>query len=171
MLLRKEDVEMRTEFDFEPLFRATVGFDRMLDALRGAMQAGQPDGFPSYDIERIGEDRYRITLAVAGFSPEEVTVTVQPNLLVIAGEQRRQAERQARRVLHSGIATPAFEQRFDLADHVRVTGAHLENGLLTIELERDLPAAMRPRRIEIRQAGSSTPPRIEGYREEPRTAA
>jgi molecular chaperone IbpA len=175
MLLRQEDVEMRTDFDFSPLFRTTVGFDRMLDALRGAMRTEHPDGFPPYDIERLGEDRYRITLAVAGFAPEELSVTAHPNLLVVTGERHAPGEEQAyRQVLHRGIAARAFERRFELADHVRVTEARLQDGLLTIMLERDLPEAMRPRRIEIGQGGlhgGTAWPQIEGHAEEQRSAA
>lgn len=163
---------MRSDFDFSPLFRTTVGFDRMFDALRSAMRVEHLDGFPPYDIERLGEDRYRITLAVAGFAPEELTVTAHPNLLVVAGERRMtDEERPQRQILHRGIAARAFERRFELADHVRVTGAQLQDGLLTVELERELPEAMRPRRIEIGQGGMARPPQIEGHVEEQRAAA
>jgi molecular chaperone IbpA len=174
MLLRKEDVEMRTDFDFSPLFRTTVGFDRMLDALRSAMQVEHLDGFPPYDIERLGDDRYRITLAVAGFAPEELSVTAHPNLLVVAGERRMAGNGEGsaqRQVLHRGIAARAFERRFELADHVQVTGARLTDGLLTIELHRELPEAMRPRRIAIGQGDTPQRPQIEGEAEETRAAA
>lgn len=142
---------MRTEFDFRPLFRTTVGFDRMLDLLKESLQADFDDNYPPYDIERISEDGYRVTLAVAGFRPDELTVTAQPNLLVVAGERRSRDEdgQQQREVLYRGIAGRAFERRFELADHVKVVGADLADGLLTIELRRELPEAMRPRRIEI----------------------
>jgi molecular chaperone IbpA len=155
MLLRKEDVEMRTEFDFTPLFRSTVGFDRMLDALRTAARVEHLDNYPPYDIERVGEDEYRVTLAVAGFKQDELTVTAQQNLLVVAGERRERngngapADNGQRQLLHRGIATRSFERRFELADHVKVVGANLADGLLTIELRREVPEAMRPRRIEI----------------------
>lgn len=144
---------MRTEFDFSPLFRSTVGFDRMLDALRAAARVEHLDNYPPYDIERTGEDEYRVTLAVAGFRQDELTVTAQQNMLIVAGERRERGgngqESGQRQLLHRGIATRAFERRFDLADHVKVVGASLTDGLLTIGLKREVPEAMRPRRIEI----------------------
>ncbi len=170
---------MRTEFDFSPLFRSTVGFDRMLDALRAATRVEQLENYPPYDIEKLGEDTYRVTLAVAGFRPEELSVTAQQNMLVITGE-RREREGQAangngtrHQTLHRGIASRAFERRFDLADHVKVVGASLSDGLLTIELRREVPEAMRPRRIEISAGGATPAPRrqIEGERVESREAA
>jgi molecular chaperone IbpA len=153
MLLREEDVEMRTEFDLSPLFRSTVGFDRMFDLLRHSTRGGVDEhhNYPPYDIERTGEDSYRVTLAVAGFRPEELTVTAQQNLLLVTGDKRAGSGggEQQRQVLYRGIAGRAFERRFELADHVKVVGANLADGLLTIELRREVPEAMRPRRIEI----------------------
>ena len=145
---------MRTEFDFSPLFRSTVGFDRMFDLLRHSARGGPEEhhNYPPYDIERTGEDSYRVTLAVAGFRPEELTVTAQQNLLLVTGDRHNGGEQQ-RQVLYRGIAGRAFERRFELADHVKVVGANLADGLLTIELQRELPEAMRPRRIEISSAG------------------
>jgi molecular chaperone IbpA len=179
MLLREEDMEMRTEFDVGPLFRSTVGFDRVIDALRTAARVEHLENYPPYDIERTGDDDYRVTLAVAGFRPEELTVTAQQNVLIVAGEHRdREAEGNGgtaqggqRQMLYRGIATRAFERRFSLADHVKVLGAKLTDGLLTIELRRELPEAMRPRRIEI-AAGRLEPSRqIEGQATERREAA
>ena len=146
---------MRTEFDFGPLFRSSVGFDRMLDLLQHSMRGGSEENYPPYDIERTGEDSYRVTLAVAGFRPDELTVTAQQNLLVVSGERRNRGEggAQQRQVLYRGIAGRAFERRFELADHMKVVGADLSDGLLTIELQREVPEAMRPRRIEIGGAG------------------
>mgnify|MGYP002623371737 CR=1 FL=1 len=144
---------MRTEFDFSPLFRSTVGFDRMFELLRQSMREGAEENYPPYDIEKTGEDSYRITLAVAGFKLEDLTVTAQQNLLVITGERRNRSGEQQRQLLYRGIAGRTFERRFELADHVKVVGAHLEDGLLTIELVRELPEAMRPRRIEIASSG------------------
>jgi molecular chaperone IbpA len=135
-----------TAYDFSPLFRSSVGFDRVLDLLENAARVQALDDWPPYDIERAGEDRYRITMAVAGFAPGELELTAQPNLLVVGG--RKQGEDGAR-YLHRGIATRSFERRFELADHVQVKDARLENGLLTIELAREVPEAMRPRRIEV----------------------
>ena len=142
---------MRTEYDFSPLFRSTVGFDRMFDLLQHAAHGGVDENYPPYDIERTGEDSYRVTLAVAGFRPEEITVTAQQNLLVVSGDRRNRGEggEQQRQVLYRGIAGRSFERRFELADHVKVVGANLSDGLLTIELQREVPEAMRPRRIEI----------------------
>ncbi|WP_135468962.1 Hsp20 family protein [Crenalkalicoccus roseus] len=157
---------MRTEFDFSPLFRSTVGFDRLFDALRSAARVEPFENYPPYDIERVGEDEYRVTLAVAGFRPEELSVTAQQNLLIVSGEKRGrepQGEDQGRQILHRGIATRAFERRFELADHVQVVGAHLADGLLTVELRREVPEAMRPRRIEISAGAPRPQPRqIEG---------
>jgi molecular chaperone IbpA len=179
MLLRKEDVEMRTEFDFTPLFRSTVGFDRMLDALRTAARVEHLDNYPPYDIERLGEDEYRVTLAVAGFKQDELTVTAQQNLLVVAGERRERnangngapSDNGQRQLLHRGIATRSFERRFELADHVKVVGASLNDGLLTIELKREVPETMRPRRIEIGAAEGTPRYQIEGERADGRQAA
>ena len=164
---------MRTEFDFTPLFRSTVGFDRMLDALRTAARVEHLDNYPPYDIERMGEDEYRVTLAVAGFKQDELTVMAQQNLLVVAGERRERnangngapADNGQRQLLHRGIATRSFERRFELADHVKVVGARLDDGLLTIELKREVPEAMRPRRIEIGSAEATPRFQIEGERE------
>jgi len=145
---------MRTEFDFSPLFRSTVGFDRMFDLLRHSTRGGPDEhhNYPPYDIERTGEDSYRVTLAVAGFRPEELTVTAQQNLLLVTGDRRGNGGgggEQQRQVLYRGIAGRSFERRFELADHVKVVGANLADGLLTIELRREVPETMRPRRIEI----------------------
>ena len=159
MLLRKEDVEMRTEYDFSPLFRSTVGFDRMFDLLQHATRGGVDENYPPYDIERTGEDSYRVTLAVAGFKPDDLNVVAQQNMLVVTGERRSRTEagggEQQRQVLHRGIAGRSFERRFELADHVKVASADLADGLLTIELKREIPEAMRPRRIEVGSAGSN----------------
>lgn len=136
--------------DFAPLFRSTVGFDRLFDLLDNAVRYVPADGFPPYDIARTGEDSYRISLAVAGFGPDDLTVSVQPNRLVVSG--RPQDAGDGVQHLHRGLAVRAFERRFDLADYVQVTRAHLDNGLLTIELVRELPEAMKPRTIEIGSA-------------------
>src|SRR5919107_2503156 len=155
MLLREENVEMRTEFDLSPLFRSTVGFDRMFNMLQHSMRGGAEENYPPYDIERTGEDSYRVTLAVAGFRPDELTVTAQQNTLVVSGERRGQGDgsEQQRQTLYRGIAGRSFERRFELADHVKVASADLADGLLTIELKREIPEAMRPRRIEVGSAG------------------
>ena len=152
---------MRTEFDFGPLFRSSVGFDRMLDLLQHSTRGGAEESYPPYDIERTGEDSYRVTLAVAGFRPDELTVTAQQNLLLVSGKKRRNGEggEQQREVLYRGIAGRGFERRFELADHVKVVGANLTDGLLTVDLKREVPEAMRPRRIEIGRGGTAQGPR------------
>ncbi len=138
---------MRTAFDFSPLYRSTVGFDRLFDMLDQTAQVEPMTNWPPYNIEKLGEDQYRITMAVAGFSTEEIELTQHENMLVVSGQKRPDPE--GAQMLHRGIATRAFKQTFNLADHVKVTGASLENGLLTIELKREVPEALKPRRIEV----------------------
>ncbi|HVI27270.1 Hsp20 family protein [Hansschlegelia sp.] len=144
---------MRTTFDFSPLFRSSVGFDRMLDALEAASRVEYFDNWPPYDIAKTGEDDYRITMAVAGFSRDELSVTQEQNMLMVAGQKSRSGDEE---YLHRGIAGRAFQRRFELADYVKVVGADLSNGLLTIDLEREIPEEMKPRRIEI-TAGAALP--------------
>jgi molecular chaperone IbpA len=138
---------MRT-YDFAPLTRSSIGFDRLFDLINQNAQqlSGQEAGFPPYDIARTGEDSYRITLAVAGFAPDEIAVTAQQNLLSVAGNKADDAKQE---YLHRGISTRNFDRQFNLADHVEVTGATHENGLLQIDLVRRIPEAMKPRRIAI----------------------
>ena len=138
---------MRTAFDFSPLFRSTVGFDRVFDLLDNASRVSSFDNWPPYDIVKTGDDNYRVTLAVAGFSDNELSVTQERNLLVVSGEKAANEDTQ---YLHRGIAGRSFQRRFELADHVRVVGANLANGLLTVELKREIPEAMKPRRIDIK---------------------
>ena len=138
---------MRTAFDFSPLFRSTVGFDRIFDLLDNAQRVSTIDNWPPYDIVKTGEDQYRVTLAVAGFGENELNVTQERNLLVVSGEKAANEDSQ---YLHRGIAGRSFQRRFELADHVRVAGANLANGLLTIDLKREIPEAMKPRRIDIK---------------------
>jgi molecular chaperone IbpA len=132
--------------DFSPLYRSTIGFDRVLDLL-GAMSAPEPDGWPPYDIERVAEDRYRITLAVAGYENEELSITAERNVLIVEGRKRE--DQPPRKYLHRGIVQVSFRRQFDLADFVKVASASYEDGLLVIELEREVPEAMKPRRIQI----------------------
>lgn len=138
---------MRTTLDFSPLFRSAIGFDRVFDMLENASQVTPIDNWPPYDIVRTGEDDYRITMAVAGFSQDELEITHEPNVLVVGGQ--KSGEEQDGQYLHRGIAGRAFQRKFELADHVYVEGAKLENGLLTIALKRELPEEMKPRRIAI----------------------
>ncbi len=143
-------------YDFSPYRRTTVGFDRLFDFLESAHRAEQ-DNYPPFDIEKLGDDSYRITIAVAGFKRDEIEIVAHQNLLTITG---RRAEQQGRdgSFLHMGIANRAFERRFELADFVRVTDAGLADGLLTIELAREIPEAMKPRRIAI---GGEAPATLE----------
>jgi molecular chaperone IbpA len=138
---------MRTDLNFSPLFRSTIGFDRVFDLLENASQGPSVDSWPPYDIVRTGEDTYRITMATAGFSEEDLTITHQRNLLVVAGSK---ATEEKSEYLHRGISAAAFERRFELADHLRVTDATLQNGLLTISLLREVPEEMKPRRVQIK---------------------
>ncbi|WP_170530174.1 Hsp20 family protein [Ruegeria arenilitoris] len=135
-------------FDFAPLHRATVGFDQIADIMDRVMTSdvSQPS-YPPYNIEKTDADAYRISIAVAGFAEDDLTIEVKENALVVAG--KKATEDTKRTYLHRGIATRAFERRFALADHVRVTGANLENGMLHIDLKREVPEALKPRRIEI----------------------
>jgi molecular chaperone IbpA len=132
--------------DFAPISRFSVGFDRLFDLLDQTTRVDPADNYPPYNIERTGENAYRITLAVAGFAPEELSIVSQPNQLVVAGKK---AEGQGGEYLYQGLAGRPFERQFSLADHVRVTEASLKNGMLVIGLLRELPEAMKPRRIEI----------------------
>ncbi|THD81843.1 MAG: Hsp20 family protein [Phenylobacterium sp.] len=137
---------MRT-FDFAPLYRSVVGFDRFADLLESAQAETAPAGYPPYNIERTAENEYRIEIAVAGFKPEELNVEVKENLLTVQG--RKPANDEARRYLHRGLAERNFERRFQLADYVVVTDANLADGLLQLSLKREIPEALKPRRIEI----------------------
>ncbi len=143
---------MRT-FDFSPLYRSTVGFDRIADMLDRATRVEPMTNWPPYNIEKTGEDQYRITMAVAGFSPDEIELTQHENALIVSGQKHPEPE--GVQVLHRGIATRSFKQTFNLADHVKVTGATMENGLLTVELKREVPEELKPRRIEIASGGEA----------------
>ena len=142
-----------TTFDFSPLFRTSVGYDRLASLLNSAHRVEQAGGYPPYNILTAGENRYRITMAVAGFSEEELNITSEHNKLLVTGEKAEDQETEESRFLYRGIATRSFERRFNLADHVRVSGARLDNGLLHIELEREVPEAMKPRKIDIQSSG------------------
>jgi molecular chaperone IbpA len=135
---------MRT-YDFSPLWRSTVGFDRMFDLINNEVPNLQ-DTYPHYDIERTGEESYRISVALAGFTPEQVTVTAQQNRLTIAGKKNDSGKQN---YIFQSIANRAFERHFSLADHVEVVGASFDNGLLHVDLVRKVPEAMKPRRIQI----------------------
>jgi len=146
-LLQLEGLEMRTNFDFSPYRRSTVGYDRLFDLLETGARNEVADGFPPFDIFTDGEETYRITLAVAGFRPDEIDIVAQHNLLTVTG--KRSEEETKGEFLHRGISTRSFERRFQLADFIQTSNAKFENGLLTIELKRVIPEAMKPRRIHI----------------------
>ena len=139
---------MRT-YDFTPLYRSAVGFDRLANLLETAARTSQDGGYPPYNIETTGENAYRIEIAVAGFSPDELTLEVKENLLTVTGRKTANDDSDGRTYLHRGLAERDFERRFQLADYVVVTRADLVNGLLSIDLNRELPEALKPRRIEI----------------------
>ncbi|MVT71057.1 Hsp20 family protein [Bradyrhizobium pachyrhizi] len=148
---------MRTTFDFAPLWRSTIGFDHLAGLVDSALRQASEDNYPPYNIERSGEDHYRISLAVAGFGTEDITVTAEQNALTIEG---RKPEKAAGEYLYQGIAARPFRRVFNLADYVQVKQASFKDGLLIIDLVREVPEAMRPRRIGI-AAGNSSSPQIE----------
>jgi len=144
-----------TTIDFSPLFRSMIGFDRLSNALETAYRT-EPGGYPPYNVEAVGENDYRITMAVAGFAPDDLEIEVKENILTVAGSRPDEdAEKGASRFLYRGIANRSFERKFQLADYVRVVDARLENGLLHVELRREIPEAMRPRKIEIQSSEAS----------------
>lgn len=149
---------MRSTFDFTPYLRSSIGFDRLFDRLESTARAEQGDGYPPFDVEQRDEDSYRISIAVAGFAREEIDVTSKPNLLVVSGSKRESEERH---YLHRGIAARAFERHFQLADYVNVTRASLADGMLEIDLKREIPEAVKPRKIEVGGA-SDTQQRLGG---------
>ena len=142
-------------FDFTPYRRSTVGFDRLFDLLENNARAQQSENYPPFNIERSGEDNYRITLAVAGFKDSEIEITAQQNLLLVAGTKEA-PNADGTEFLHMGIANRNFERRFELADFVRVDNAALADGLLVIDLVREIPDAMKPQTIAINQAENVT---------------
>jgi len=137
-----------TNYDLSPFWRSTVGFDRLFSLLEDdSFRMGGEQNYPPYNIERTSEDSYEVTLAVAGFTPEEIAITAEQNVLTIEG---RKADKAERHYLYHGISARAFRRQFNLADYVKVTGATFENGLLQISLVREIPEAMKPRRVEIK---------------------
>ncbi len=156
---------MRSNFDFAPYRRSTVGFDRLFNLLEAGLV--DDDGYPPFDLVKDGEDSYRITLAVAGFRPDEIEIVAQQNQLTVTG--KRNADGGEGEYLHRGIATRAFERRFQLADFIEPGQARFDNGLLTIELKRVVPEAMKPRKIEIR--GPAANDRLEAPKHETSKAA
>jgi molecular chaperone IbpA len=152
---------MRSSFDLTPLFRSTIGFDRMSRLIDAAMRADDSSvSYPPYNIEVLGEDAYRLTMAVAGFGENDINIVAQDSSLLIAGKIGKGEEE--RKFLYRGIAGRAFERRFELADHIKVTGASLANGLLHVDLVREVPEAMKPRSIKIETKAPAKPTVIEG---------
>ena len=141
---------MRSAFDFAPFRRSSVGFDRLFDMLENSnLTQGNGENYPPFDLIRSGDNQYRIELAVAGFKPEEIDITAQQNVLVVTGRKQEETEDKGSDYIYRGIANRSFERRFALADHVQVHGADLRDGLLSIELVREIPEAMKPRKINI----------------------
>ena len=150
-------------FDFSPLFRSTIGFDRLFRLLDTASRVdGASLGYPPFNIEKTGEDAYRLTMAVAGFSPTDLDVTVHENTLLVTGKAQKEEEekKNGNGYLHRGIARRAFERRFSLADHMKVTGAKLDNGMLHVDLVHEVPEAAKPRKIAIGMSAEPVQPQV-----------
>jgi len=140
---------MRSAFDFAPFRRSTVGFDRLFDMLENSTASQTQENYPPFDLIKLGDNEYRIELAVAGFKPGEIDITAQQNVLLVSGKKSEESENRGQDYVYRGIATRSFERRFALADHIQVRGADLKDGLLAIELVREIPEAMKPRKINI----------------------
>jgi molecular chaperone IbpA len=144
-------------YDWTPLWRSTIGFDRLFDALDEVQRTAE-ESYPPYNIERLDENRFQITVALAGFTPDEVSLSSEQNVLTLEG---RKADKEGKTFLHRGISTRNFKRQFTLADYVEVKGARFENGLLLIDLQREIPEAMKPRRIAINGASPGNVTKIE----------
>ncbi|MDL2410750.1 Hsp20 family protein [Rhizobium calliandrae] len=153
---------MRNEFDFAPLYRSSIGFDRLFNLLNSTERLQAGDTWPPYDIIKTAEDNYRIQMAVAGFADADLEITQERNVLVVKGQKAEQADGE---YLHRGIAGRNFERRFELADHVKVENAALTDGLLSIDLKREIPEAMKPRKIAIGDQPRATPLQIDGEKQ------
>jgi molecular chaperone IbpA len=152
-----EDLAMRS-YDFAPLWRSTIGFDRLFDLAEATAQQAGEDHYPPYNIERLGEDRCQILLALAGFSSDEISITAEQNVVTVEGNKSEKTERE---FMYQGISTRRFRRQFNLADYMQVKGAAFDNGLLKIELVREIPEAMKPRRIAINGAAGGNVQQIE----------
>lgn len=146
---------MRSAFDFAPYRRSTVGFDRLFDMLENTSGQAQ-ENYPPFDLIKTGENDYRIELAVAGFKPEEIDITAQQNVLLVSGRKAEDSGREGADYIYRGIANRSFERRFALADHIQVRGADMKDGVLAIELVREIPEAMKPRKISVGTGSSQT---------------
>ena len=140
---------MRSAFDFAPFRRSTVGFDRLFDMLENSSVGQAQENYPPFDLIKLGDNDYRIELAVAGFRPEEIDITAQQNVLIVSGRKTDESDEKGSDYIYRGIANRSFERRFALADHIQVRGADLKDGLLAIELVREIPESMKPRKIDI----------------------
>ena len=140
---------MRSAFDFAPFRRSTVGFDRLFDMLEDSAAGQSQENYPPFDLIKTGDNDYRIQLAVAGFKPDEIDITAQQNVLIVTGRKNEETDEKGADWIYRGIATRSFERRFGLADHIQVKGADLKDGLLLIELVREIPEAMKPKKINI----------------------
>jgi molecular chaperone IbpA len=140
---------MRSAFDFAPFRRSTVGFDRLFDMLENNSFGQAQENYPPFDLIKVGENEYRIELAVAGFKPDELDITAQQNVLIVSGGKKDESEEKSSDYIYRGIANRSFERRFALADHIQVKGADVKDGLLAIDLVREIPEAMKPKKINI----------------------
>ena len=159
---------MRSAFDFSPFRRSTVGFDRLFDMLENSSLGQAQENYPPFDLIKLGDNDYRIELAVAGFKPDEIDITAQQNVLIVSGRKKDEDEQKGSDYIYRGIANRSFERRFALADHIQVRGADLKDGLLAIELVREIPESMKPKKINIgSSAGSSERSAIGGREQKP----
>ncbi len=140
---------MRTPQDLSPLYRSFIGFDHLAGLIDKASRADKQSSYPPYNVELLAEDKYRITMAVAGFSEQDIDIESKQNTLIIIGTKANNEDKTARKFLHQGIAERNFERKFQLGEHVKVIGAYMENGLLHVDLEREIPEALKPRKIKI----------------------
>jgi len=140
---------MRTSTDFSPLYRSFIGFDHLAGLIEKATHADKQSSYPPYNVELLAEDQYRVTMAIAGFADEELEIESKENTLVVTGTKTANNKNTSRKFLHQGIAERNFERKFQLGDHVKVIGAFMEHGLLHIDLEREIPEALKPRKIAI----------------------
>src|SRR4051794_29117223 len=140
---------MRSAFDFSPFRRSTVGFDRLFDMLENSTAGQTQENYPPFDLIKDGDNEYRIELAVAGFKPDEIDITAQQNVLIVSGRKSDESGEKGSDYIYRGIATRSFERRFALADHIQVKGADMKDGLLAIDLVREIPESMKPKKIDI----------------------
>ena len=147
---------MRSALDFAPYRRSTVGFDRLFDMLENSSFGNGGENYPPFDLIKLGDNDYRIELAVAGFKPDELDITSQQNQLIVSGRKNEETEEKSSDFIYRGIANRSFERRFALADHIKVTGADMKDGLLVINLVREIPESMKPRKIDIGGSQSRT---------------